>query len=263
MKKAFMVLFCAISIIAISQEEKQFRLGVQLGNVSNKPKYQSGMSDANARFHVNEWGGGALSVVGRYDFDKRWMVTASLGIHSVGFGYAISENYSLLNKKGYGQYTGVKSDFAVLEMPAMVFYKFNPNCKNAKWLIGAGFSQDLAGAQTIDKSVSQATDGNSNVNYISSTSSTKGGLYWNFRWSVAREKTFKNNSILNASVLINYGFNQFAKSTVNYTIDNQTYTHTFTNNGNFVGLRLTYFFKPFVSLTSSNKKAAASNTLGK
>lgn len=255
MKKIMLFVFGALTLISKAQEEKTWRLGIQLGSAGNQAKYSGGGSDANARFHQNEFGSGALSIEGRYDFNRKWMLTAGLGIHSIGFGYAIAENYSLLQKDKH--FTGIQSDFAVLEMPAMVFYKFNPNCKNSKWLIGAGFAESMVGDQTINKSGSQANDGSSNVNYISSTSSTKGGIYWNFRWSVAREKTFKNNSILNASVLFNYGFNQVATSTVNYTIDNQTYSHSFTNNGNFVGLRLTYFFRPFINPWEKSRKATS------
>ncbi|MBK9282934.1 MAG: hypothetical protein IPM51_01290 [Sphingobacteriaceae bacterium] len=262
MKKTLTVLFALCVLMIQSQEEKTWRIGIQLGSAGNHAKYHSGGVDANARFHQNKWGSGAINIAGRYDANRRWMITAGLGIHSVGFGYAIAENYSLLQKDK--QFTGIKNEFTVLEMPAMIFYKFNPNCKNAKWLIGAGFSENFIGEQTLNASASQANDGLSNVNYISSTSSTKGGIYWSFRWSVAREKTFKNNSILNASVLFNYGFNQVATSTVDYTIDNQTYSHTFTNNGNFVGLRLTYFFRPFINPWEKTKKAkSGSGTLTK
>jgi hypothetical protein len=130
-------------------------------------------------------------------------------------------------------------------MPTLLYYKFNPNCKNVRWLVGGGLAQQLVGAQSINRAVSQANDGNTNTNYISSTSSTNGGLLFFFRWTVAREKVFRNGSILNASVVFNVGFNRIATSTVNYTIDNQNYTHTFSNNGNFVGFRLAYFLKPF------------------
>ena len=261
MKKILMLILSVSSLVALSQEEKTWRLGIQFGSADNHSKFHSGDVNANARFHQNKWGSGALNIAGRYDANRRWMITAGLGIHSIGFGYAIAENYSLLKKDK--QFTGLKNEFTVLEVPAMIFYKFNPNCKNAKWMVGAGFAENFVGDQTLESNASQSTDGNSNVNYISSTSSTKGGIYWSFRWSVAREKTFKNNSILNASVLFNYGFNQVATSTVNYTIDNQTYSHTFTNNGNFIGLRLTYFFRPFYNpwdKTKSGKTTKGSNS---
>ena len=253
MKKTMIVLFGAVTIMAQAQEQKTLRVGIYLGNAGNKSHLSGGSSNANARFEKEEWGSGAIGINGRYDFDRRWMITGGIGVQSIGFGYSIAQNYSLLKPDSRNK--SIKSDFGVIEMPTMVFYKFNPNCKNAKWLVGAGFSENLVGAQTINRSLSEVGDGGSSTDYISSTSSTKGGIYWNFRWSVAKEKTFKNNSILNAAVLFNVGMNQVATSTVNYTIDNQTYTHEFSNKGSFVGLRLTYFFKPMNSLEKAAKAA--------
>lgn len=261
MKKSLIVLLSALAITAVSQEKPEWRIGIYLGSHGNGAKYSEGMSNANARFHQNKFGSGELGVNFRYDFDKHWMVTTGLGFRSVGFDYGIAENYSLLNKNK--RFTGIKSEFGVIDIPAMVFYKFNPNCKGSRWLVGAGLAHTIVGDRIIDKNASQASDGGSSVNYISSTSTTKGGIYWNFRWSVGREKTFKNKTILNASVVFNYGFNQFAKSTVNYTIDNETYTHTFTNSGSFIGVRLTYLFKPYHSgaCTSAVKKDRTPETL--
>jgi hypothetical protein len=261
MKKSLIVLFAAFSLITQAQEQKTWRIGITLGNAGNKSVYTGGTSTANARFAKEKWGSGSFGINARYDLDKRWMINAGIGVHSIGFGYSIAQNYSLMRPDSRNR--SIKSDFGVIEMPAMVFYKFNPNCKNAKWLIGAGFSQDFIGKQTINKSMNESAEGGSSTDYISSTSATKGGLYWNFRWSVAREKTFKNNSILNAAVLFNIGMNQVATSTVNYTIDNQTYTHEFSNKGSFVGLRLTYFFKPVAGPAQKAAKAAKTSTLGK
>ena len=63
------------------------------------------------------------------------------------------------------------------------------------------------------------------------------------RFSLGREKNFKNDSFLNMILMFNVGLNTIAKSTVNYTIDGINYHHEFTNSGNFVGLRMAYFFK--------------------
>jgi hypothetical protein len=54
-----------------------------------------------------------------------------------------------------------------------------------------------------------------------------------------------------------------AKATVNYTVDGQDYTHQFSNDGNYVGLKLAYFFKPLKSKVSKNTapKATKINSL--
>ncbi|MBA3662626.1 MAG: outer membrane beta-barrel protein [Bacteroidetes bacterium] len=248
MKKILLSAFCAIGLIGAAQENKTWRIGVQWGAQGNCATYDGGMSEANARFNQNKFGSGALDLIGRYDLNQRWMIMSGLGFHSIGFDFGIAENYSLLNKDR--KYSSVKSQFAAAEIPVMAFYKFNPNCKNARWLVGAGFAETFVSGQTLNKSVSQAGDGPSNVNYMSSTATSNGGVYWMLRWSVAREKMYKNGSLLNASLMCNVGFATIAHATVNYTIDNQDYTHSFSNNGSFAGFRLTYFFKPLKSLSS-------------
>jgi hypothetical protein len=60
-----------------------------------------------------------------------------------------------------------------------------------------------------------------------------------------KEKQFKNGSVLNASFIWNAGFGNMASSTVNYTIDGQSYQHQFNNNGNFFGFSFAYYLKPF------------------
>lgn len=173
------------------------------------------------------------------------MLTSGFGFSSLGFDYAIAENYSLLDRaKNQRQFTRVRSSFGMLEIPFMAFYKFNPNCKNARWLAGAGLAQTFIGSQTAEGSASKVNDGSSNVNYINAASKSTGGNDLFLRWSVGREKMYKNGGILNFSFLVNMGFRNIAESTVNYTIDNQNYTHSFTNNGSFAGFRLSYFFKP-------------------
>ncbi len=257
MKKVFLGMCSVIALFGFSQEEKTWRLGLQIGSQANHSKYSGGMSDANARFHHNPYGSGSLNIIGRYDWNKHWMFMTGLGINSIGFEYAISENYSLLNKaQNQGQFTGVKSQFGVVEIPAMFFYKFNLNCKNARWLVGAGLAETFVGGQTINNSASKSNDGGSSVNYLSSTSVAHNGTYWFFRWSVGREKIYKSGGILNVSLLCNVGFNRIAESTVNYTIDNQNYNHSFINTGNFAGLRLSYFFKPFHNPWQKTNKEA-------
>jgi hypothetical protein len=204
------------------------------------------MSNANARFHQNKFDAAAINFNVRYDLNPHWMGTFGLGFNTFGFQYALTENYSLYSPKSH--FSGLKSEFTALDLPLMIYYKFNPNCKNSKWLIGGGFSQNFVGAQTINKSLYPPSDCGTVLSNcpasLSSVSSTGGGGYAMLRFSLAREKAFKRGGILNASLLFNAGLRQLATSTVNYTIDGMTYSHDFKTNGNFAGLRLTYFFRP-------------------
>lgn len=228
-----------------AQESKTWRLGASFGMNNNRAKFSGGMPDANARFHQNPFGTAGIDFLARYDYNNHWMAMFSLGITSTGYEFALAENYSLLNKAK--QFSTIKSDFGKFEMPAMVFYKFNPNCKNVRWLIGGGFVPTLIEGKNIDLSFDKSNEGNTNSNYLNSTVTSKGGGYMLLRWSVAREKVFKNGSMLNAALIFNVGFSEITQANVKYTIDNQNYEHNFTSNGNFVGLRISYFLKPIGS----------------
>lgn len=223
-------------------EDKVWRVGIQLGNCASNAKYSGGAQVANARFSQRAFGAPNMNVVARYDVNTHWMLLTGFGLNAIGFGYSISENYSLLSAEK--KISDIKTIFPTLEVPFSVFYKFKPNCKGAKWLIGAGMVPTLGAKQYIDQDYSISTEGSS-TNYLSSESVSHGGAYMLGRLSIGREKVYRNGSILQASLLLNMGFNTMATSTVHYTLDNQTYSHTFTNDGSSIGFRLAYFLKPF------------------
>lgn len=239
------LIFLATSILVMStyaQENKEWRFGVQWGTNSNQSKYSGGSSNANARFHQNKFDGGAFDLIARYDYNKNWMAETGLGFNSFGFGYALSENYSFLNLKN--RFSDLKTEFTGIQIPFLIFYKFNPNCKNSRWLVGGGFVANFTEGKTVNKFYNKNNDGLTSSNYLSSSSTVNSGGTAMVRFSVGKEKIFKNGSFLNASLVFNAGLNAIATSKVNYTVDGISYEHEFTNNGNFVGFRLAYFFKP-------------------
>jgi len=223
-------------------QDKGWRIGVQFGNSGNNSKLTGGMQTANSRFSKNIFGAPSMNIVARYDFNRHWMLQSGIGLNALGFGYSISENYSLLSVKK--QFSDLRTIFPTIEVPVSISYKSNLNCKNSRWVIGAGLVPTLRAKQTIDKDYSLTTEGTS-TNYLSSHSASNGGASVLVRWSISREKVFRKGSILQASLLVNMGFSNMASSTVNYTLDNQNYTHSFSNNGSSVGFRLAYFLKPF------------------
>lgn len=244
--KKFIVL--AIGLIACSlkaQEDKIWRFGLQWGVHDNQSKFSGGSPNAHARFTQNKYNGGAFDLIARYDYNKHWMAETGLGFNTLGFGYALSENYSFLNIEK--RFSSVKTEFNGIEVPFMIFYKFNPTCRNSRWLIGGGFAANFVEGKTITKSFDPGNEGNTNSKYLNSVSAINNGGFALVRFSVGREKIFKNGSFLNASLVFNAGLNAIATSTVNYTIDGKDYEHQFTNNANFIGLRIAYFFKPWRS----------------
>lgn len=243
MKKLVFAFFTFMSLAVFSQERAAMRLGVQWGFHGNESVLSGGMEEADARFFHNSFGGGSLRIEGRYDFNKRWMLMTGMGFCSYGFEYALSENYSLKNEKN--RFSTIRSEVGALEIPLMGFYKFNPNCRNKRWVVGLGLVNNLIGAQQISKQFKEDPEGNGQVRYLNSETKVNEGIYTMLRFSIGREKVFERGAIFNASMVFNTGFRNIATSNVVYTINGKEYNHEFKNNGNFIGLRFSYFFRPF------------------
>lgn len=244
MKKTIVLSALIISSLWMgAQETNTWRIGLQSGWQINRSKYVGGMSDANARFHKNPFGAVAFDLIGRYDFNNRWMIQSGLNFNNAGFEFALAENYSFLNF-GKDRFTTVKSNVAVLEIPVMISYKFKPNCANWKWFVSGGVANVFVAQQNINSVYTRANDGPASTTYLSSNTVSKGGNYLNARFMIGKEKVFKTGSILQGAFIWNMGFSEIAHTTVNYTVDGKTYSHEFSNRGSFVGFRIAYFFRP-------------------
>lgn len=241
MKQLLIFALGLVTLTTSAQDDKVWRLGIQFGNSGNISKYSGGTQTANARFAQNIFQAPNINVVARYDLDKHWMLMTGVGFNDIGFGYSISENYSLAKTKIKN--SDIKTDFVAMELPITLFYKFKPNCKNSRWIVGAGIVATITEKQTIDKDFTSTNEVPS-INNFASHSVANGNGTVLLRWSIAREKLFANGSILQASFMVNMGYKTMATSTVNYTLDNQNYSHNFSNNGSSVGFRLAYFLKP-------------------
>lgn len=258
MKKTIMILTAlAGSLLAPAQENNTWRFGLQSGFQGNRSQFAGGMSDANARFHQSPFGAGAFGLVARYDLNRHWMFTTGIGSIASGFEFAIAENYSFIGHSK--RFTEIKAGAPNLEIPLMVAYKFNPNCKNWRWFISGGVANVFVSDQNISKSASQSSDGPSSTNYLSADITSRQGNNLQARWAIGREKMFKSGSILSLSLLCSFGFKELSHATVNYTIDGQSYQHEFSNKGTFLGFRVSYFLRPvnsFKAAASARAKAA-------
>lgn len=235
-----------------AQETDTWRWGIQLGAQGNKSEYAGGSSNAHARFNQNEFGSGAIDFIGRYDFNNHWKIETGLGFSAIGFEYALAENYSLINPMN--RFSSIRSSAGTFQIPMMVSYKFTPNCKNWKWFISGGFASVFQGASTNFSEFTKTNDGPSNIIYLNQTTEVKGGANVHLRFSAGREKVFQSGRIFSWAFIWNAGFTEMAKSTVKYTIDNQLYEHQFSNNGNYFGFRLAYFFKPLNKVPETKAK---------
>lgn len=239
--KKFLALAVVVAAIKISaQENKALRVGITWGFQGNDVTYNGGMQEANGRFR-SDGGGGAFGVTFRYDHDKHWMATAGMGFQSFGFSFYLSQNYSILHPE-LREGNVVKNEFGAIEAPFMIHYKFNPDCRNKRWVIGAGWVNGLIGGSANTGAIGNGQDIPGYL--ITSSASSIPGYYAMLRFAVGREKVYKRGGILHASVLFNAGFRELATARVDYHADGRDYYHEYKTNGNFVGLRLSYFFRP-------------------
>jgi hypothetical protein len=239
------ILIAMTSIFALAlngQENQVVRFGIQGGAHGNSAYLKSGMEIANARFQQNPYGGGALSFVARYDHNQHWMLTSGIGVCSGGFDFSIAGNYSLRTPDKH--YSPVRAEFSTVEIPLMLHYKFTPNCKHTRWLMGAGLIPAFSGAQNIQSSWNEGTESNVNGNQLNVSMIQRGGGFMMMRFAISREKLFASGRIFQASLVFNRGLREIATADVQYMINGKSYTHEFGNCGNFIGFRLAYFFKP-------------------
>ena len=230
-----------LSILSFAQENQTLRMGVQFGMAGNKSKFTGGMPEADARFVHSGFGAAALSWIIRYDYNERWKIESGLGFSNLGFEYKLLEHYNFLKPHKEKNYT--KSSVGTFEIPVMVSYKFKPNCRNAKWFVGAGFANVFVGKEAkLEQSV-DTEDLSVGSSTIINTTTVKSGLHFHPRMTIGRERMFKNGHILSAAMIWNFGPGVVATSKVEYQLDSKIYQHEFSNNGNFVGFRFAYLFK--------------------
>ena len=142
------------------------------------------------------------------------------------------------------------------QFPATLIWNSKYNCCNRRCYVGVGGSLVLVGKQntTINTTTSPDATGNTNTNsYLDQTVQSNGTVTFNAHVVFGVEKQFNSGRMINVGIWFNGGLTPLATSTVTYTAENQTYTHTFTNYGNYIGLTASYFFKPLAGSKVSPK----------
>lgn len=243
MKKLLSTLLVAGSMMSVSAQTG-ISYGVTFGIGENNATYAGGMTDAHALFYQNDHDKGSFGFVARYFLDNHWSIQSGLGVSSLGFDFALAKDYSLLKKDDHFTQNGL--NITVLQVPFTAIYAFNPNCKNNRWFVGAGFAT-MSNTSNVNETshVLPEGDASSNVSYLDQTMTSDKFTVLTGQLMGGIEKTFRRGSILQFGLTANFGFSNIATSQVSYTIDNKLYEHTFNNQGDYWGFMLTYYFKPF------------------
>jgi hypothetical protein len=238
MKKLLLITASALSLVLNAQNNKTISFGWQWGFHGNQSEWSGGMQDANAKFVRNPFSGLNVSFMTRYDASDKWAFTGGIGLYTWGFDFSVRENYNIRREEN--KQSNVNVAFKTIELPFMAYRKFSLDCHNKRWMLGGGFAPTITGKKETTDFVDPGNEG-ANVKYLSADASSKGGGNICLRLAIAREKVYKNGSLLHAEFLVSLSPGVLGTATVRYTADGKEYDHQFTNRGNFAGFRLAFY----------------------
>lgn len=252
MKKSLLIL--AISLFAFTvNAQNKWNIGIQLGANANHSEFSRGMSDANALFTNTSYGTGQIGFLARRGVSNHFSLQTGLSFSSIGFTYSIAEDYSLLKAdECHGNQLNVGT--CITRVPVSLIYNSNLNCKNIRFIAGIGLAVgfiDNKWATEDMKNVEGGELGNTSSSVMRTDVRSTNTANGSFTTLLGVEKVFSRGNMLSLTFEGNWGFNKVAESTVKYTVDNKNYNHTFSNNGSYCGVALTYYFLPVGSKKAS------------
>ncbi|MEO8148265.1 MAG: outer membrane beta-barrel protein [Bacteroidia bacterium] len=240
-----LLLFALVLFQLNLNAQGRWNVGLQMGVTGNPSKFSSGMEDASALFTNNVYGAGQLAVNFRYRIAERWSFQTGFGFSEFGFEYTLAKDYSLLKSEDHFAY--LRTGTCTSEIPALIIYNSKLNCRNFRFIAGAGFgftaidskwqSETSVPVDQINAENNQPAEMTEHSHSLQSTSA-------NFQWLIGVEKVWSRGNMLSLTFQSRYGFSNIASSTVSYMVENKNYTHTFTNNGTSCGIALCYYFLP-------------------
>ena len=245
MKKTLLMLIVSVFAITVNAQSK-WNLGIQLGASGNHSQFSSGMTDANALFSATSYGAGHIGFLARRGISSHFSLQSGIGFSSVGFAYRIAEDYSLL-KTTECSGNELRVGTCITRVPVSLIYNSNLNCKNIRFIAGIGFAVGFVDTKwntEVMNTVEGGELGNTAASVMKTQVRSTNNANGSFTTMLGVEKVFSRGNMLSLTFEGNWGFNKIAESTVNYTVDNKNYNHTFSNSGSYCGVALTYYFLP-------------------
>jgi len=223
-----------------AQEEKKWSWGGGFGLGGNPVYFYSGDEMANAQFRMKNFASGILFLSVREDLNRHWAWMGSLEFRNTGFEYVLlnQSEYSL-KKPEAGQI--IRHEQVLLQVPLMALYKTLPDCKNKRWIFGAGIVPVFSGAQELKTSRDIEKAGSSNV-VFTATSQFSGYTLCFGRFMIGREKIFRNGNYFHWGLEHVFVKQNVGTSTIEYSVAGNNYSHTFKNPGVYTGLFFRYLF---------------------
>lgn len=245
MKKAILLLFVC-SLTSTLNAQSNWNIGIQLAGIGNTSVYSSGMSNANALFTNSPYGSGQIGFYARRTLNNHFSLQTGLDFSEVGFSYMIAQDYSLL-KADECHANELRIGTCITRVPVSLIYNSKLNCRNFRFIAGIGLAIGFVDKEWNDESINTVEVGETGKGVSSTMKSevqSTNCVNGSFTSLIGAEKVFSKGNMLSLTFQGNCGFNTVAESTVNYTVDNKNYNHTFTNNGSYFGVALCYYFAP-------------------
>lgn len=257
MKKLYALLCIVICSTVVLNAQSKWNVGVETGCVTNIAKFDSGDETANALFNSSPHHSIRLAVNFRYKISEKFSIQTGLDFTEFGFDYGLSKDYSLL--KPFERSDDISAATCISSIPVMAIINTPINCTNKRFIFGLGVVArgiDQSWESTKIDEISIDESGNNEVTYMTANTGTTSTLSGAVTWMIGMEKMLKSGNSLTFTYKGTQGLGTIAKSTVNYTVNDQNYEHTFINRGSFVSFSIGYNFMPFGTHKARKLEAA-------
>lgn len=241
MKKIIIAFFFG-GLSFYSNAQGTWNVGLLWAGPDNESTFKSGDADASALFTHHKYHEGQLGLTMRYTICKHWAFSSGIDFSNLGFTYSLANDYNL---KKNDHYQWLTSATTLGRIPTLCIYQSKQNCSGFRWIFGMGMALNSIDANWDEAKTAKLNSEAGNVRITSFTSDSKatGATSFGTCWILGIEKVYKMGNMLSLVLEANNGHGELARSTVNYTIDNTNYAHTFSNKGTFGTLALMYSFK--------------------
>ena len=243
MKNLLFILLIVVAITNVSAQNS-LSLGVYSSCAGNESKFSDGSPNASALFTHSKYGEMSFGFLARYFVGNHWSFQSGVNGSSIGFNYGIAKDYSLSKMEDH--YTRNKVDVSVLQIPLTAILSSKPNCRNVRLYIGGGVNI-MTHFSNLNKTndVSIPTEEKSlTPDYLNQTVTVSPFLAITGQMVWGIERLLKHGNIMQLGFVANRGFTNIATSTVTYSVNNTMYSHTFSNKGNYMGMTMSYYFRP-------------------
>lgn len=248
MKKIILFILSVVISVSLQSQPLHWSMGLEAGCVTNVAKFAGGDKEANALFTSELYHSGHLAFNVRYRINKWLSLQNGYRFTQLGFSYALARNYSLL--KPENRLAKLNTSTCISQVPVMAIINTPADCHKLRWIFGAGVAATAIDSKWESDSkdeIKTAEGVNTSNTYMTEHSQLLHGVSGSITWLIGIEKILKKGNMIDFKFQANPGLDDIAESTVTYIVNDQSYTHRFTNKGSYVSFSFAYYFQPIGS----------------